>query len=661
MAYETLPPHAPSFQSDITASLIGRVHNNPFHPTAERIQWPAKYDEFVRKSNEAMSALMVSDETGKLVDVLTGSLNAYHLQHIPQRGTTIQVSDGVIDTSLTNWQQGIVFFSTLPSADDFVFTYMAQPDRYYGEYLTQVADVLHEVQNFLGAGTTEGEGLRNAPLTFVTKSANLGARFPHGVDLSALQRDITIAGVTTQNIRLGNGLDTVEMRAAEFRVRGLPGGGSVDMFFGWDTGDTAYFSGGANFTGDVLINGNLTVTGAQIVSGGTVNVNDVVAQSKLVAEFAAILGITTSAMTYVGGGLEVTGQADFLGVGNKNARFDRNIELTDGALRGVTHEGKVDGLNPSTVELQRRFYHFDHGYLNQGYQEKKYVGTQISPNTGNLNIVTDTGMPVKTAADTNFFPEKFNDGDYVITIIDHPNASAENGKQIPVVSYNDSNGEFTLARNMDALGDGNLEFSFHHRYAEPDVVRAGAGLTVTINADAALAAVASESGRYKSRRSSASVLSLPDDATSYIFMKITENTAELEEDEPSFFYRTHSVASDEDVLLARVVTAGGSVTSAVNFRLNGRWDSEWVKVTAIGDMTGSHLLGNRVRTLDAGFSLEWAPDTGGAGGPGSISYGLTNTGGVNPFAFHSLTDEAIVLSMPDSGIATPFWVRMRAK
>jgi len=660
MSYETLPPHAPSFKTDITAALIARVSNNPYHPTAETVQWPVKYDEFVRKSNEAMSALMVSDETGKTVDVLTGSLNAFHLQHIPQRGTAIAVSDGTLDDSLTNWQQGIVFFETLPAGASFVLTYMAQPDRYYGEYLTQIADVLHEVENFLGAGTTEGEGLRNAPLTFVTKSANLGARFPHGVDLSALERDITIQGVTTQNIRLGNGLDTVEMRAAEFRVRGLPGGGSVDMFFGWDTGDSAYFSGNVEMTGDLTVYGNLTVTGIQVISGGTVNLNDVVAATRLVSDMETILGITTSSMTYVGGGLEITGQTDFLGVGNKNARFDRNIELTDGVLRGVTHEGKVDGLNPSTLELNRRFYRsdFSHGYLNQGSQGKKYVGSQISDNSGDLNIVNDTGMPTKTAGDANFFPEQFNGGDYVVTIIDHPNAESENGNQIPVVSYDNSNGNFTLARNLAALGP-TVNFRFHHRYGTPDVVDAGAGLTVNINADAALAAVAGESGRYKSRRSSATVLSLPDDATSYIFMKTTENTAEIEEDEPSFFYRTHKISSDQDVLLARVVTVGGSVTSAVNFRLNGRWDSEWQKITSLDDLTGNHLLGNRPRTLDATFDLEWAEDTGGAGGPGTVNYGITSTG-LDHFTFHSLTDEAIVLSMP-TGFATPFWVRVRAK
>lgn len=678
MSYETLPPNAPSFKGDITASLIARLKNNAFHPTVEAVSWPAGYDEFVRKTNEAMSAVMVSDETGKTADIFTGSLNAYHLEHIPQQGTQIQVSDGVLDESLTNWQQGIVFFDTMPTGSTFVLTYMAQPDRYYGEYLTQISEILHKIEDFLGAGTTEGEGLRNAPVTLVGKSSNVGARMPHAVDLQALERDLTIQGVTQQNIRIGNGQDIVEIWTQRFRLRGDATGSLIEMLFGMNSGDTARFAGDAIVTGNLQVLGNLLVTGAQVINGGTVNVNDVVAQTRIVSEFESILGITTASMTYVGGGLDVTGEFRHLGVGNKNAKFDRNIELTDGVLRGVTHEGKVDGLNPSTVELHRKHYvGHDHkeGVLNHAIQEGILTGDAINTGVGYLEVTG--GLAAIRAADQHDWTNKYSGGDWYATFLEFPNSSEEVGKSVPITGMDTGTNQISLSRNLRASPAG-ASFIIHHRHALPTLVRAGSGLSVTINASAAQHAVANRDGRLKIRRSSTTVLSLPDNSSVFIFMKTIENTNEIEEDEPSFFYRegtlgsTAGVESDEDVLLARVTTSGGVVTDVKNYRLNYRFDSLWLKIGAGAPLADGaqfvidHMFGNPSRMQsNFPFHVAIADDTGGNPNVASVRVGhltVSNTAAaVGEFQLVGVTSEQATVDPPTAaqiGATDPYWIRV---
>lgn len=674
MAYETLPSNAPSYQADLTAGLIARVHNNPFSPNVERVRWPGRYDEFVRKTNEAMGAVAISDETGQATDILTGSLNAFYLQHIPQRGTAISVSDGTLDSSLTNWQQGIVFFSAMPTGDEFVVTYLAQPDRYYGEYITVLEDSIHNLQRIMGAGSTKGEGLVNGAFALFSKEANIGARLPHAKALDELDEDVTIGGVTSVQVQLGNGQDHVVLAGSRLDVRGDALGSSVEMFFGRDTGDSAIFAGDVTATGDLTVLGDLNVTGAIVTGSETREVTTTVAKTRLISELESILGVSTSAKTYMGGDADVTGEFRHIGIGNKDAKFDRNIQLTDGSIRGTTHEGKIDGLNPSTVELHRRFYrsNYRHGYLMDGYQKGLLTGT--STNTGAGTLV-DSSLSALTGV-SSYFDGKFDDGDYYATIIAHPNAAGEVGKRIPIVSFNGSD-TLELSRDLDADGPG-VQFVVHHRYAEPDVVRVGTGLSVLINADAAITAVGGSYGLYKSRRSASSVLSLPDDSTVYIFMKLTENTNEIEEDEPTFFYRTHKIESDEDVLLAEVVTAGGSVSEVSNFRLNGRYDSGWTRfsdtgsgdIRALGtDWTLSHLMGSMKRLLDEQQLTIYFTEETGADKPntGDVRRGAFNQSpfgsATGHFTLKEISYKQAVVDVPtnaEMGHTGDLWVRVVA-
>jgi len=684
MSYETLTSRSPSFKGDITTSLIDRVENNPFHPLAETTRWPLKYDEFVRKTNEAMGAVMVSDETGSTADILTGQLNAYHLQHIPQYGGTVQVSDGTLDTSLTNYQRGIVYFDTLPSSDTFVFTYMAEPDRYFGEYLTVLQDSIHQLQTFLGAGTEQGEGVMNAKLVMGTRSAGIASRLPHSMPLDALDEGLLVQsdpGGAGKTHRFGGAQDSLELRGQRLDVKG--DSNDIDMFFGANSGDDAFFAGQVVITGDVTILGDLNVTGARVIQDGTTTVNTEVAQLKLIAEYEAILGVSSSAMTYVGGGMDVTGRFRHIGAGNLDAHFDRDIQLRDGAIRGVTHESKIDGMNPSTVEKLRPYYvNYDWKAASLNAGPRQGILTGVATNTGLDFLDITGGITALRSADPHDFGNKYQAGDYFVTFTSFPNSDAEVGKSVPVTDMLTGSERIELSRALRASPEG-ASFVVHHRYALPNIISDGGGLSVTINASTAQKIVGNRQGRMKVRESSTSVLSLPDDSTAYIFMKVSDGVGDIEEDEPTFFYREGSpltgsnpeawVESDEDVLIGKVVTAGGAISSITHFRYNYRFDSEWLKVGGGSPISDGaqfqidHLFGNALRMQDVWpFSVSVTDSTGDLPNLSTIRVGhLTVSAAaaaVGEFQLIDITPEQATVDLPTAaniGLSTPFWVRVK--
>ena len=160
MAYTTHSDSSPENNTSyINTGLVSLVPINPYNPSATAINWPANYDLFVNKTNDQQVSVSVSDETHAVSEIADSGL---YLNHKPRRGTTINATAGaVIDSSLTDYNHGVIYFSTLPTSE-FTVTYLADPDKYYGEYLTQIQDVLHKLEIWAGAGSTMNEGVRTA-------------------------------------------------------------------------------------------------------------------------------------------------------------------------------------------------------------------------------------------------------------------------------------------------------------------------------------------------------------------------------------------------------------------------------------------------------------------------------------------------------------------
>lgn len=255
--------HAPTGESQ---KFI--VSPNEYSSEGRNIGYPLKFSVYVNKISSADGSVSVSEP--RTVDNIQGSrLYLYHRPLIQSDGTisTITVSDGTIDTSLTNARQGYIVFSSLPTAD-FTVSYSAASDCLTAWGLNTLQDDVMEIEQVLGVTNETGyPGLRNLGYgIFDTPlDSNLVDVAQRAVYLSHLNQDVTIASTdetsltgtlgNAHTIQLGRELDTVVVDAVDFYVKQSNGTEFVNIHLGNKTGDFITWSGQLSGEGPITVGG----------------------------------------------------------------------------------------------------------------------------------------------------------------------------------------------------------------------------------------------------------------------------------------------------------------------------------------------------------------------------------------------------------------------
>src|SRR3990167_7813505 len=145
MSYKSYSAHAPQGMTGVTTSIIHIVDNNPVSDDATDIKYPNQYDQFVNKTSyDSEIAIPITDENRKRneLTLVTGGTNQgyIYLHHRPINNANITISDAsaVIQTGSTDYANGIVYFDTIPTGNDFIFTYVARPDAYFGDHINAI-------------------------------------------------------------------------------------------------------------------------------------------------------------------------------------------------------------------------------------------------------------------------------------------------------------------------------------------------------------------------------------------------------------------------------------------------------------------------------------------------------------------------------------------
>jgi hypothetical protein len=714
MSYQTVSTFALSNLSGITSSLIKRIEHNPFHPLATTVYFPDQYDELVSPTNDQMSPVLVEDETYAVSDILTGDSSLY-LQHKPRFGTSIDVSSGTL--GLKDYEHGIVYFTSLPTGD-FTVQYLAESDKYYGEHLQVIQDILHKVQWLIGAGTEVSEGIKNAELFLDSLPAGLLARMPNAISFRAIDRDIEIRSSTdgaspngTQHrITLGNGDDDVFVDARRFVVRRSVTSGPtpsyVDILLGDETGDFCSVAGDLDVTGrtvigtsgssantgvpassvtgfeatgepytqgslklavhgDAVVYGDLHVLGQLVTYNIERNIQVNVFEDALEVGNDSFLkgdvriGATTDRTLYVGGDTELTGELRIYGAGGKAVHVDTSIEFHDGGLKGDYQQCTIDDLDPSYMELTRTLMRSEYKshYHNDALPAYVYQGTTTSSSANTELVDTAASSLTGEYPSGTYHSAKYDEGDYIAVV---------NNQRIPVKSFNPTTKTWTLARAVDGLTTipSSTSFQIYHSRGHGNFIQAGVGLSVSIKGSEVFPFVGNARGIVKYRESDYT-LAVPANSTVYIFMSTLVGVNGIDEDAPTFSYSTSNVEDDRSVLIGKVVTNGSAPTSIVCYDVNGQYDTGWVKFDAAAtgnvqqagnDYTISAYLGNTKRRTRTTVRGMIAANTGSM--PDLTQLGV--------LAFDSSTyvktlgDQSIVIKTSSGalqGISLPYWLR----
>lgn len=590
MTYNTYSDLGPTADTGVSAGDIQVIPHNPRHPDRDPV-WPLKYPELIRPTNDQMSQVTVSDESWLLSDINTSSNNSLYLHHQPTFQSTITVSDGVLDDALTDYENGVVYFSVLPTGD-FTVGYIANPDKYYGEYLETIHDLLMKITQILGAGTDAG--IANAQLFVNELPAELAAKLPNAIVFSAIDRDITLAsstdpgapGGTKHIFTLGNYEDEFDFHVPVLRVSGIVEAGNS----GETTSPSVTDLQVTDFiqTGDVYVNqtlklavyGDAVVHGDLYTQGTHYTVNGSTTLNKSTTHGDTFLGDSTDDTAYVAGDLDVTGGITAYGV-TKDHRFDRSIVFTDGSLRGVTgHVSTVDTLDPSLIEHVRKYYAGDYKRNTVNEAPRYYeifglsVDTVVAANqlkdstissiwTGNVNDSTGWYYYKKYAYDNGWY----------VGIHSGPDA----GERIPIAGFDTTTKIWTLTRNLPsgAAASGTTFRIYHEGRQQLDFGRSGNN--VILYATTAYPTVCNRDGVIKILTQNAQVAMPAVAGWYYIFMNMATAAGSAEESQPTLFYSANPNPSDRAVLLGQAYTNGASVTVGRRIVPNQHFDSGWMR------------------------------------------------------------------------------------
>lgn len=386
--YNTFSSDSPSNDLNISASSIKTINNNGQDTGSSDSQYPVYYDQFVNKSSVTDSILLnVIDEDHSYSDVIITSGSTYEgylfLYHRPLNNTSFNLSDGAVVTGATDYTNGIVYFSVLPTGS-FELTYYAHPDTYIGDHVNAIQNALMNVQKTLGAGSNSGEGIKNASMLVKDYPGTLQTVAPNAVHISSLSSDLSVKGApsTAVTITLGNGGDTIVIDGRNIVFKNSDASYSVSGKFGEDLNDKFYYHGplailatggnlgtghgsGASFTvgnpfastssgiatsatgyamppgsppiarffGDIQVIGNLWVTGDIIAmptatgTTGTFLSSVVQIGQNLIVSGNTTLGTTSSSTTTVGGSESIGRYIHVKALGADISRLDGSIDV----------------------------------------------------------------------------------------------------------------------------------------------------------------------------------------------------------------------------------------------------------------------------------------------------------------------------------------------
>jgi hypothetical protein len=438
MTYNTYSANTPqNYTGSITESNIHIVDNNPTSPEAYLIKYPGMYDQFVNKTSaDSTQALPVTDEKRDLVEVVRvtgGSYQGYiYLHHVPLMGSEISVSDAaaIIQSGSVDYTNGIVFFDTIPTGQEFTFSYISNVDSIWGDHINSIQNAVMELERTLGAGSLTGEGIKNVEYWVDSVSPNLLQLMPNLVHVRALDRNVELKGSAgaSRTITVGNSLDTLTQDVATWTVKSTDPSTNVSGQYGQNnnnqlvihgalilpsmTGATAvspynkavlavgnpyksrntldaaptgypyptgsepiaYFYGDIMVVGDVYMSGQLialnTATGEQVnVISETLEVGQ-----NLRVTGNTILGNNTNTSTNVNGTLTVGRWIHVQGKSLDRSRVDGPVDLRNpgniGMGLGGTYADAVVPIGPS--------YYPDNSYHNKGIRTAPAAETDVA-------------------------------------------------------------------------------------------------------------------------------------------------------------------------------------------------------------------------------------------------------------------------------------------
>jgi len=705
MAYTTHSDSSPDKNTSfINTSLNRLVQNNPYHPAAPNILWPTYYDVFVNKTDDQQVSVSVSDEKHLTGDIDVSNNNALYMNHKPRLGSTVESTFGTLDTGLTDYNHGVVYFSALP-ASDFTLTYLADPDKYYGEYLSQMQDVLHKLEIWAGAGSTKNEGVRSAEVLVKSTNAKIDSKLPKRIHVQGLAEDISFKSLDGQpghTITLGNSNDVVEINANEFKVYcgSFEGGSALDPMTGTitdHTGDILNMIGLVSMSptgttrstgitdaavtsalflddsgrdqgvhdalrvyGNTYIAGNLFTLGGHTVINSQAEIQVNTFQEDLQVNGDAYLGNGSADKVYIAGDLTVSGRIDQVGSTTEHdVTINRDIILNN---HGGTTPSLVDGLDPSYIANRHKYMRpagpdwcgdtvnicsigqmAEDGTLTGGAAS---TATQDST-TGDLVVdttISSNALLVNIAGGGLYYTDRFNDGTWIFDIRSGPSA----GEKIPIAAYNSATTSWQLSRTLSSLPASGMSYRIYNPYfCNPDFVALN-GNDFDITASTTNPVVADVRGIVKSNvnADTASVNSA-DSGTKYLSLANENSVASAGLESDGVWYGSdYGVPSDQSILVAEAEHNGGSTFDQLTtYRPAGKYDSTWRKFASTTP-TIYHNLGGDFRAQDYKVTIHTAGTS--ADGPGAVTQ--ITTGAISP-----IDRKTAVIEVP----STDTWVRIK--
>lgn len=245
------------------------VSPNEFSSEGRNIGFPSKFSVYVNKLASSDGSANIT-ETRSTADIVGNRLYLYHRPLLNADGTvtTINVSSGSLDTTLTNPKQGYVVFSSLPSTSTFTVNYFAAPDSISMWYLNTVQDDIMEIEKTLGVTSQTGyPGLRNLAYALFDKpdDANIQNVAQRAIFLGHLDRNIfigstddaTLSGTlgNSHNIQIGRVRDTVTFDVDALVIQQSNASRTTRITLGTRTGDYIFYSGQISGAGPITIGG----------------------------------------------------------------------------------------------------------------------------------------------------------------------------------------------------------------------------------------------------------------------------------------------------------------------------------------------------------------------------------------------------------------------
>lgn len=430
MSYNIYSTHAPTGESSTNV-----VSSNPYSTKGRQIGFPSNLDLYSRLISDSDGSQSVT-ESRSITDLVGSRLYLHHRPLVSSNGnvTSIIVSDGTLDTSFTNAEQGYVVFSSLPSSD-FTVTYVAVPDCDVTWNINTLQDSVMELEQFVGPTTDTGyAGLRNLKIaTFDNPSDSVVSGVLHNaVQLSHLNQNITIASSddaglkiirgSSHTVQIGRATDNVIIDATGFTITESDGTKTSRIILGTKTGDYITYKGSISGEGPITIGGpgwtgysgvvfSTGLTGSYY-TGSMLRVHGDVAVMGNIKSVGNITIVNTTGTTSTIFGdftirdeLFVNGESHLIGKTNTNVLesadnilFNKDLVALDTNGSGGNGQSLVDGLDCSEIALSYR-------YVTQSKHGNSIISAPL--NTNYYSPITEVIRPWKVIPARNLVGDVF--------------------------------------------------------------------------------------------------------------------------------------------------------------------------------------------------------------------------------------------------------------